>query len=184
MSNSSWPHRLQHARLPCPSPIPGTCSNSCPSSQRCHPTISSSVVPFSCLQSFPASGSFPVSQFFVSGVQSIRTSASASVISMNIRTYFLQDWLVWSPCSPRDSQESSTAPQFKSINSLALSRDLRWALLPRRAGVDPTLWAGVQWSWSGPLILASSGATPWLAWQLGLNSFAQRSCALVTANYK
>ena len=77
---------LQHARLPCPSPNPGACSNSCPSSRWCHPTISSSVVPFSsCLQSFPASGSFPMSQFFTSGSQSIR--ASASVLPVNI-----QDW--------------------------------------------------------------------------------------------
>ena len=64
MSNSFRPYGLQHTRLPCPSPIPGACSNSCPSSQRCHPTISSSVIPFSCLQSFPASESFPMSQFF------------------------------------------------------------------------------------------------------------------------
>ena len=68
MSNSLWPHGLQHARLPCPLPTPGACSNSCPSSRWCHPTISSSVVPFSsCLQSFPASGSFLKSQFFASG---------------------------------------------------------------------------------------------------------------------
>ena len=79
MSNSLWPHELQHARLPCPSPTPRTCSNSCPLSQWCHPTISSSVVPFSsCPQSFPATGSFPVSHFFSSGGQSIGVSASAS----------------------------------------------------------------------------------------------------------
>ena len=76
LSNSLWPHGLKHTRLPCPSPIPGACSNSCPLSQWCHPTISSSVVLFSsCLQSFPASGSFPVSQFCISGGQSIGTSA-------------------------------------------------------------------------------------------------------------
>ena len=67
MSNSLWPHGLQHSRLPCPSPTPGAYSNSCPSSQWCHPNISSSVIPFSCLQSFPASGSFQMSQFFPSG---------------------------------------------------------------------------------------------------------------------
>ena len=72
MSYSLWPHELQHARPPCPSQTPGACSNSCPSSQWCHPTISSSVVLFSpCLRSFPASGSFPVNQFFTSGGQSI-----------------------------------------------------------------------------------------------------------------
>ena len=75
MSNSLQPHRLQHTRLPCPSPTPGACSNPCPSSLWCHPTISSFVSPFSsCLQSFPASGSFPVSQFSASGGQSIRAS--------------------------------------------------------------------------------------------------------------
>ena len=76
VSNSLWPHGLQHTRLPCPSPTPGVCSNSCLSSQWCHPTISSSVLPFSCLQSFPATGSFPISQFFASGGQSFGFSAS------------------------------------------------------------------------------------------------------------
>ena len=85
MFDSLRPHGLQYTRLPCPSPIPRACSNSCASSQWCHPTISPSVVPFSiCLQSFPASGSFPMSQFFASGDQSIGVSASASVLPMNI----------------------------------------------------------------------------------------------------
>ena len=89
MSNSLRPHRLYHARLPCPSPTLRACSNSCPSSWWCHPTISSSVVPFSsCLQSFPASGSFPMSQFFVLDGQSIGVSASASVLPMNIQDWF------------------------------------------------------------------------------------------------
>ena len=80
LSNTLWPHGLQHARLPCPSPTPRAYSNSCPLSWRCHPTISSSVIPFcSFLQSFPTSGSFPLSQFFASGGQSIGVSASASV---------------------------------------------------------------------------------------------------------
>ena len=83
-----WPHGLQHARLPCPSPTPGACSNSCPWSQWCHPTNSFSVIPFSCLQSIPASGSFPVSQFFTSSGQSIGVSASASVLPMNIQGWF------------------------------------------------------------------------------------------------
>ena len=83
------PHGLQHARLPCPSPSPRACSNSCPSSQWCHPTISSSVAPFSfCLQSFPASGSFPMSRLFASSGQSIAASASASVFPMNIQDWF------------------------------------------------------------------------------------------------
>ena len=89
VSDSLWPHGLQHSRLPCPLPTPGAYSNSCPSSWWCHPTISSSVIPFSfCLQSFPASRSFPVSQFFPSGGQSIGTSTSASVLPMNIQDWF------------------------------------------------------------------------------------------------
>ena len=84
-----WPHGLQRTRLPCPSLTPGVCSHSCPLSWWCLPTISSSVVPFSsCLQSFPALGSFPVSQFFASGGQSIRISASASVLPMNMQGWF------------------------------------------------------------------------------------------------
>ena len=89
MSNSLQPHGLQHARLPCPSLSLRVCSNSCPLSRWCHPTISSSIIPFSsCLQSFSASGSFPVSWFFASASQSIGTSASATVLPMNI-----QGWL-------------------------------------------------------------------------------------------
>ena len=84
MSNSLWPHGLQHARIPCPSPTPGVYSNSCPSSWWCHPTI-----PFSsCLQSFPAPGSFPMSQLFTSDGQSIEASASASVLPVNIQGWF------------------------------------------------------------------------------------------------
>ena len=83
-SDPLQPHGLQHARFPCPSPTPRACSNSCPLSPWCYPTISSSVAPFSsCLQSFPASGSFPVSQLFLSGGQSIGVSASTSVLPMN-----------------------------------------------------------------------------------------------------
>ena len=87
MCDSLW-HWLEHARPPCPSPTPRACSNSCPSSGWCHPAISSSAVPFSsCSQSFPASGSFPMTQFFASGGQSIGASVSASVLPVNI-----QDW--------------------------------------------------------------------------------------------
>ena len=89
VSNSLRPRGLQHTRPPCPSPTPGACSNSCPLSQWCHPTISSSVVSFSsCLQSFPESGSFPMSQFFASGGLSIGVSASTSVLSINIQDWF------------------------------------------------------------------------------------------------
>ena len=89
-------HGLQHARLPCSSPTPGAWPNSFPFSQWCHPTISSSVVPFSsCLQSFPASGSFQMRQFFTSGGQSIGVSASASVLPMNIQDWFSLEWTGW-----------------------------------------------------------------------------------------
>ena len=89
LSDSLWPHGLQHARLPCPSPPPRARSNSCPLGQWCHPTISSSVIPFSsCLQSFPASGSFTISQFFASGGRSIGASVLASVLPMNIQDSF------------------------------------------------------------------------------------------------
>ena len=118
MSDSLQPHGLQHTRLPCP--FPGVSSNSCPLSQWCHPSISSSITLFSCPQSFPASGSFPMSQFFTAGAQSTGTSASASVLLMNIQCWFLLG-LTGLICSPGDSQESSSAPQFAGIYSLALS---------------------------------------------------------------
>ena len=96
VSDSSRPHELQHARPPCPSPTPGVYPNPCPSSQWCHPTISSSGIPFSsCPQSFPASGSFPMSHFFVSGGQSIGASASASILPMNIQDWFPLGWTGW-----------------------------------------------------------------------------------------
>ena len=97
-------------------------AHSCPSNRWRHATISSSVVPFSsCPRSFPASGSLTMSQLFPLRGQSVGVSTSASVLPMNIQTDFLQNGLVGYPCSPRDSQESSPTPQFKSINSSALS---------------------------------------------------------------
>ena len=96
MSDCLWPHGLQHARLTCPSPTPEDCSNWGPSSRWCHSTISSSVVPFSfCLQSFPASESFPMSWFFASGSQSIGVSASIPVLPMNIQDWFPLGWTGW-----------------------------------------------------------------------------------------
>ena len=93
VSNSLWSHGLQLARLPCPAPTPGACSNSGPPSQWCHPTISSSVIPFSsCPQSFPASGSFQTSQLFAWGGQSIRVSASTSVLPMNTQDWYSLGW--------------------------------------------------------------------------------------------
>ena len=116
------PHESQNARPPCPSPTPGVHSNSHPSSQWCHPAISSSVVPFSsCPQYLPASGSFPVSQLFTWGSQSTGVTASASVLPVNT-----QDWspLGWTGCISLQSKGLSrvfSPPQFKSINSSALS---------------------------------------------------------------
>ena len=96
MSDSLWPHGLQHARPHCPSLTPGVYSNSCPLSGWCHPTISSSIVPFSShLQSFPASGSFPMNKLFTSGGQSIGVSASVSVFPMNVKDWFPLGWTNW-----------------------------------------------------------------------------------------
>ena len=119
MPDSLWPQELQHIRLPCPSLSPEICSNSCPFSQWCHSVTVSSAAPFSSFpQSFPTSGSFPMSWLFASSGQSI--GASASVLPMNIQGWFPLGWLVWSPHSPRDSPESSPGPQLESINSSAL----------------------------------------------------------------
>ena len=117
VSDSLQPHGLQHARPPCPSPTPGVYSNSCPLSRWCHPTISSSVIPFSSrLQSFPASGSFPVSQFFPSGGQSTGVSASASVLPMNIQDWFPLGWTDWISSRSKGLSRVFSNTQFKSIN--------------------------------------------------------------------
>ena len=122
MPDSLWLHGLQHTRFPCPSPSPGACSNSCPWSQWCHPTISSSVIPFSsCLQSFPSSGSFPMSQLPHQVDKVLELQFQHQSFQWIFRIYFLYDWLVWSPYCPRDSQESSPALQFENISSLVLS---------------------------------------------------------------
>jgi len=126
VSDSLRPHELQHARPPYPSPTPEVHPNSCQLSWWCHPTISSSVVPFSsCPQSFPASGSFQMSQLFASGGQSIGVSASTSVLPMNIQDWFFLGWTGWISLQSK-GQESSPTPQFKSINSLALSFLYSW----------------------------------------------------------
>ena len=96
VSNSLWPQGLQHTRPPCPSPTPGTYPNSCPLNQWCHPTSSSSIIAFSsCPQSFPASGSFQMSQLFVSGGQSIGVSASTSVLPLNTQDWSPLGWTGW-----------------------------------------------------------------------------------------
>ena len=127
VSDSLWPHGLQHTRLPCPSPTPWVYSHSCPLSRWCHPTISSSVVPFSsCLQSFLASGSFPRSQFFASGGQSIGVLASASVLPMNI-----QDWF------------SLVLTGWISLLSRGLSRVFSSTKIQKHQffGTQPSLWS-------------------------------------------
>ena len=121
MSNSLRPHELQHAGPPYPSPTPRVHPNPCPSSQWCQPTVSSSVVPFSCPQSFPASGSFPMSQLFTCGGQSIGVSASTSVLPMNTQDWSPLGWASWISLQSKGLQESSPTPQFKSINSSVLS---------------------------------------------------------------
>ena len=123
-SESLQPHGMQHTRIPCPSPTPRACSNSCPSSQWCHPIISSSVVPFSsCFQSFPALGSFPTSQFFPSGGQSIGVSAAASVLPMNIQDWFPLRWTGWNSLQSKGLSRvfSNTTVQKHQFFSAQLS---------------------------------------------------------------
>ena len=122
MSDSLWPHGLQHARLPCPTPTPGACSNSFPLSWWCHPTISSSVVHFSsCLQSFPASGSFQMSHFFASGGLSIGVSALASVLPMNIQDWFPLGWMGLISLQSKGLSRVFYSTTIESISSLVLS---------------------------------------------------------------
>ena len=118
VSDSLQPHGLQHTRPPCPSPTPGACSNSCPSSWWCHPNISSSVIPFNLSQH---QGLFKWVSSLHQVVKGLEFQLQHQSFQSMFRTDFLYDWLVGSPCSPRDSQESSPTPQFKSISSSALS---------------------------------------------------------------
>ena len=122
MSNCLQPHGLQHARLPCPSPTLGAYSNSSPSSQWCHPTILSSLIPFCpCLLSFPASGSLPMSQFFTSGGQSMEVSASASILLMNIQDWFPLGWTGWISLQSKGLSRVFSNTTVQIISSLVLS---------------------------------------------------------------
>jgi len=122
VSDSLQPHELQHTRPPCPSPTPRVYPNPCPLTRWCHLTISTSVVPFSsCLQSFPTSGSFQMSQLFHQVAKIFEFQLQHQSFQWTPRTDLLYDGLVGSSCSPRDSQESSPTPQFKSIDSSVLS---------------------------------------------------------------
>ena len=137
MSDSSWPHGQQHGRPPCPSPTPGVHPNSCLLSRWCHPTISSSVVPFSsCPQSFPASGSFPVSQLFASGGQSIGVSASASVLPVNT-----QDWSSLGWTGGISLQSKGLSRVFSQYHN-----DLYKTSFSRMMGEKPD-WSGLKSEW-------------------------------------
>ena len=121
-SDSLQPHGLQHTRPPCPSPTPGVCSNSCPLSQWCHPTISSPVTPFSPAFNLPQrQGLFQWVSISHQVVKVLELQLQHQSFQWIFRTNSLYHWLVWFPCSPRDSQKSSSAPPFKVINSLVLS---------------------------------------------------------------
>ena len=121
VSDSLWPHESQHARPPCPSPTPGVYSNSCPSSWWCHPAISSSVVPFSsCPQRLPASRSFPVSQLFTWGGQSIGASASASVLPMNTQDWSPLGWTGWISLQSKGLSRVFSNTTVQNINFSAL----------------------------------------------------------------
>ena len=122
VSDSSRPHWPQHSRPPCPSPTPRVYSNSCPSSRWCHPTISSSVAPFSCLQS-PASGSFPVSQFFASAGQTIGVSASASVLPMNIQDWFALGLTGWLSLQSKGLSRVFSSTMGSSMKNAGLESD-------------------------------------------------------------
>ena len=122
VADSLWPHKSQHTSPPCPSPTPGVYLNSCSLSRWCHPTISSSVIPFSsCLQSFPTSVSFQMSQLFASGGQSIGVLALTSVLPMNTQDWPPLRWTGWISLQSTGLSKVSPSPQFKSINSLVLS---------------------------------------------------------------
>ena len=122
MSNSLGPREPQHSRLPCPSPTHRVYPNSCPLSRLCHPTILSSVIPFSsCPQSFPASGSFQMSQLFASGDQSIRVSASTSVLPMNTQDWSLLGWTTWISLQSKGLSRVFSNTTVQSINSSVLS---------------------------------------------------------------
>ena len=194
MSNSLWPRGLQRAKLPCIT-NPWDYSNSCPLSRRCHPTISSSVIPFSsCLQSFPASG-------LLQWVSSLHHVAKVLEFQLQHQSDFIYDWLVGSPCSPRDSQESSPTSQFKSISSSVLSflynpaltsihdywKYKSWSGWWGSGGIPPLLVVENPPASSGNVkdtgLIPGSGKIPWRrAWQptpvfLPGESYWQRSLA-------
>ena len=155
------PHEPQHARPPCPSPPPGVHPNPCPLSRWCHPTISSSVIPFSsCPQSFAASGSFLMSQFFASGDHSIAVSASASVLPMNIQDRFLLGWTGWISL-----QSKGLSKVFKFItesNKILNMGHRNNARLENENGYSQQLTTKLGWNilaikWHGLMVMATHG---------------------------
>ena len=143
MSDSLQLHGLQHARPPCPSPTPRVYSKSCPLSGWSRPTISSSVIPFSsCLQSFPASGSFPMSQLFTSGGQSIGVSVAASILPMNIQDWFPLGWTGWISLQSKGLSRVFSKPQFKSINQKGpQGKEIWFEKCFTQANCDPSIKA-------------------------------------------
>ena len=174
VSGSLQPRGLQHVRPPCPSPSPGACSNSCPLSRWCHPTISSSVIPFSsCVKSFPASGSFPMSQFLASGGQSIGVSASASVLPMNIQDWSPSRWTGWISLLSRGLSKvfSNTTVQMHQFFSAQLSLwsnshiglVIWWCLRPskKRPQMGPSC---LKWKW----LVTLSGTASLKRWDIAI----------------
>ena len=156
MSDSLRPQRLQHTRLPCSSPSPWACSTSCPLSWWCHPTILSSVIPFSsCLQSFPVSGSFQMSQFFTSGGQSIGVSASTSVLPMNIQDWFPLGWTCWI------SLQSKGLSRVSSNTTIQKHLMLIWDTFLCSLFIEQLLCARLSrhWDYSCGLEMAPRGPT-------------------------
>ena len=157
MSDSLWPHELQHVRLPCLSPTPGACSNSYPSSQWCHPTTSFSFVPFSShLQSFPASGSFHMSQLFTSGGQSIGVSASTSVFPMNIQDWFSLGLTGWISLKSKTlskvfSNTTVQKHQFFSNKTLCIGKGSISVSVTCRS---PWLWRQLLQDCCAPLVMS------------------------------
>ena len=152
MSDSLWPHESQHIRPPCPSPTPRVHPNSCASSRWCHPAISSSVVPFSsCPQSFQASGSFPMSQLLAWGGQSIRVSASASVLPMNTQDWSPLRWTCWISLQSKGLSGSQTVGHDQSDSAcIDTSLFCLWQFCPSEG------WA---WRWHSCLGFRDPGGT-------------------------
>ena len=166
MSDSLWPHKLQHTNISCPSSAPGAYSRSCPLSQWCHPTLSPSVIPFSsCPQSFPASGCFPMSQFFASGGQSIGVSASASVLPMNNQDWLPSGWTGWISLQSKGlsrvfSNTTVQKHQLLFIREMQIKTILRYHLTPRRIAIIKNIHKQqmLEWVWkkgdSLPLLMS------------------------------